>query len=97
MNKLFETLEDTHNAPEDETFAKNAPCHCSPQWPALETTANGYVIRAEPRSHYSILTNPEVGTFVARCTSCQARYPHPWGMDPAEEMPYAWAREPIED
>ncbi|MFF0286849.1 hypothetical protein [Streptomyces sp. NPDC005262] len=39
------------------------------------------------------MTNPEIGTFVARCTGCHAKYPHPWVLDVNEPMPYAWARE----
>jgi hypothetical protein len=96
LRKLFKTLKNTHGAPNDEAFAQNMPCGCLPAWPALETTANDYVIRALPSSHYSIMTNPEIGTFVARCTGCHARYPEPWVMDKAEPMPYAWAREPDE-
>ncbi|MGY4936215.1 hypothetical protein ACWC9U_32070 [Streptomyces sp. 900116325] len=93
LRNLFKTLGSTHHAPDDETFAANAPCECSPRWPALETTANDYVIRAVPSSHYSVMTNPEIGTFVARCTGCHARYPDPWVLDVNEPMPYAWARE----
>ncbi|MFF3463247.1 hypothetical protein [Streptomyces sp. NPDC002619] len=93
MTELYETLENTHDAAGDETFAKSAACSCSPSWPGLETTANGYVLRAVPSSHYSIMTDPEVGTFVARCSGCYARYPEPWVMDKKERMPYAWARE----
>ncbi|MGW3988603.1 hypothetical protein [Streptomyces sp. NPDC004830] len=93
LRKLFATLRNTHEAPGDETFARERPCACSPEWPALETTANGYVMRALPTAHYSIMTNPEIGTFVARCTGCHARYPGPWVLDTNEPMPYAWARE----
>lgn len=93
LKKLYRTFRATHHAAEDETFAKTAPCTCSPSWPALETTANGYMVRALPSSHYSIMTNPEVGTFVARCTGCHARYPEPWVIDTTDQMPYAWARE----
>lgn len=95
LKKLFKTLKDTHHAPGDETFARDALCTCSPNWPGLETTANGYMIRALPSSHYSIMTNPAVGTFVARCIGCHARYPDPWTLDKTEPMPYAWAREPL--
>lgn len=81
----------THHAPDGETFAAHAPCECfSATWPALETTANGYVIRAVPSSNYSVMTNPVIGTFVARCTGCHARYPDPWVLDVDEPMPYAW-------
>lgn len=96
LRKLFETLRNTHDEPGDEAFAQTTPCGCRPKWPALETTANGYVMRALPSSHYSILTNPAVGTFVARCTGCHARYPAPWVVDDNEPMPYAFAREPAE-
>ncbi|TQK42341.1 hypothetical protein FBY35_3731 [Streptomyces sp. SLBN-118] len=96
LKELFKTLKSTHHAPDDETFAANVSCECSPSWPALETTANGYMIRAVPSSHYSIMTNPEIGTFVARCAGCHARYPHPWVIDNTEPMPYDWAREPDE-
>lgn len=96
LRDLFKTLKSTHHAADDETFAKDVPCQCSPVWPALETTANGYVIRAVPSTHYSIMTNPEIGTFAARCTVCHARYPNPWVTDKTDRMPYAWAREPDE-
>ncbi|MEU2074856.1 hypothetical protein [Streptomyces sp. NPDC013489] len=96
LKRLFKTLRHTHEAPGDETFAKTNPCGCSPEWPALETTANGYIMRALPSSHYSILTNPEIGTFVARCTECHARYPAPWTVDASEPMPYAFARDAAE-
>ncbi|SDK48538.1 hypothetical protein SAMN05421806_10823 [Streptomyces indicus] len=93
LRKLYKTLKGTHHAPDDDTFAKGAPCRCSPNWPALESTANGYTVRALPSAHYSIMTNPDVGTFVARCTGCHARYLSPWIIDTTDTMPYAWARE----
>ncbi|MFJ6565740.1 hypothetical protein ACIQMV_39110 [Streptomyces sp. NPDC091412] len=93
LRELYKKFAKTHHIPGDEEFAKARPCECSPAWPALETTANGYVMRALPSSHYSVLTNPEVGTFVARCASCHARYPDPWVVDTTEPMPFAWARE----
>ena len=96
LKRLFKTLRNTHEAPGDETFAKSGPCECSPEWPALETTANGYIMRALPSSHYSIMTNPEIGTFVARCTGCHARFPAPWVVDGNEPMPYDFARDAAE-
>ncbi|MFD6417945.1 hypothetical protein [Streptomyces sp. NPDC060194] len=92
MRKLYTTFRNTHHAPEDDTFATATPCTCTPHWPSLETAANGYLVRALPSSHNSILTNPEVGTFVARCTACSARFPEPWVIDTGDQMPYAWAR-----
>lgn len=50
LRKLFETLKNTHEAAADETFAKTGPCECSSEWPTLETTANGYLMRALPSS-----------------------------------------------
>lgn len=54
LKRLFKTLRHTHEAPGDETFARTNPCGRSPEWPALETTANGFIMRALPSSHYSI-------------------------------------------
>lgn len=54
---------------------------------------NGHMLPAQPSSHYSVLTNPEVGPFVARCTGCKARYPHPWVIPQGAPMPFDWARE----
>ncbi|MER7541024.1 hypothetical protein ABTX77_40690 [Streptomyces sp. NPDC097704] len=96
LRKLLKTLRETHDAPGDETFAKSGPCECSPEWPALETTANGHVMRALRSSHYSIMTNPEVGKFAARCTGCHARYRAPWVVAGNEPMPYDFAREAAE-
>ncbi|MFB7830815.1 hypothetical protein [Streptomyces sp. NPDC056056] len=96
LQRLLKTLRNTHEAPDDETFAITRPCECLPEWPALETTANGYIMRALPSSHYSVMTNPEIGTFVARCTECHARYPAPWTVDANEPMPYSFAREAAE-
>ncbi|MEU9858957.1 hypothetical protein [Streptomyces sp. NPDC047974] len=96
FREFFKTLRNTHNTPGDEVFAKNEPCECSPEWPALETTANGYVLRALPSPNYSIMTNPEIGTFVARCTGCHARYPAPWVVDGNEPIPYDFARDSAE-
>ena len=82
----------TAEAPEGGSFAEERACRCTPEWPGLETTANGHMVPAEPSSHYSILTNPEVGPFVARCTGCRARYPHPWVIPQGAPMPFDWAR-----
>ncbi|MEV4192591.1 hypothetical protein [Streptomyces toxytricini] len=83
----------TSKTAEGASFAAERPCQCSPGWPALETTANGYVLPAEASSHYSLLTNPDLGPFVARCTGCQARYPHPWVIPPGAPMPFDWAHD----
>ncbi|WP_225804388.1 hypothetical protein [Streptomyces sp. NK15101] len=96
LGRLFKNLGNTHEAPGDETFAETGPCECSPEWPALETTANSHTMRAPPPSHYSIMTNPEIGTLVARCTGCRARYPAPWAVDGNEPMPYDFARDAAE-
>ncbi|MEV6251260.1 hypothetical protein AB0M38_34585 [Streptomyces sp. NPDC051742] len=96
LRKLFTTLRNTRNTPDGEVFAKTEPCECSPEWPAIETTANGYVLRALPSSNYSIMTNPQIGALVARCTGCHARYPAPWVVDGNEPMPYDFARDAAE-
>ncbi|GAA5708194.1 hypothetical protein Save01_09073 [Streptomyces avermitilis] len=83
----------TTTTAEGASFAVEQLCRCSPAWPGLETTANGYVLPAEASSHYSILTNPDTGPFVARCTGCQARYPHPWVIPQGAPMPFDWAQE----
>ncbi|MFE4420748.1 hypothetical protein [Streptomyces sp. NPDC056817] len=88
--KLFKN---TAKAPDGDPFAVQRTCQCSPEWPDLETTANGHMLPAQPSSHYSVLTNPEVGPFVARCTGCHARYPHPWVIPQGAPMPFDWARE----
>lgn len=72
-------------------FANDGPCQCSPEWPALETTANGYMLPAAPSSNYSVLTSPNVGPFVARCAGCHARYPDPWVIPQGSPMPFDWA------
>ncbi|MFE7168703.1 hypothetical protein [Streptomyces sp. NPDC057616] len=82
----------TAEAPDGGSFAEERACRCTREWPGLETTANGHMVPAEPSSHYSILTNPEVGPFVARCTGCRARYPHPWVIPRSAPMPFDWAR-----
>lgn len=89
LRRLFETLKSTRHALSDEEFVKNVPCQCSPVWPALETVGDGYAIRAVPSSHYSIMTNPDIGAFIARCTVCHARYPDPWVTDKSDRMPDA--------
>jgi hypothetical protein len=87
--RLFKS---TAESPDGEVFAVERACQCSPEWPDLETTANGHMLPARPSSHYSVLTNPEVGPFVARCTGCRARYPHPWVIPQGAPMPFDWAR-----
>ncbi|MFF8381332.1 hypothetical protein ACF07V_35060 [Streptomyces sp. NPDC015661] len=96
LKTLFKMLSNTHEAPGDDTFAKTGSCACSPQWPALETTADGYTMGALPSSYSSIMTNPEIGTFVARCTRCHAGYPAPWVVGGNDPMPYAFARDAAE-
>lgn len=88
--KLFKNTARTR---EGAQFAAERPCRCAPEWPGLETSANGHMLPAEPSSHYSVLTNPAVGPFVARCTGCQARYPRPWVIPQGAPMPFDWARE----
>lgn len=83
----------TAKTPNGDPFAVQRPCQCSPAWPGLETTANGHMLPAQPSSHYSVLTNPEVGPFVARCTACHALYPSPWVIPQGAPMPFDWARE----
>ncbi|MFD4946154.1 hypothetical protein ACFWNT_27335 [Streptomyces sp. NPDC058409] len=88
--KLFKSTAKTSDG---NLFAVQRPCQCSPEWPGLETTANGHMLPAQPSSHYSVLTNPEIGPFVARCTVCRARYPHPWVIPQDAPMPFDWARD----
>jgi hypothetical protein len=87
---LFKRTAKTANG---ASYAAERHCLCSPEWPGLETTANGYTLPAEPSGHYSILTNPDVGPFVARCTGCQARYPAPWVIPQGARMPFEWAQD----
>ncbi|MFD9128659.1 hypothetical protein [Kitasatospora sp. NPDC059571] len=93
MKKFFRLFKDTGSSASDAPFAEGDACRCSPLWPKLETTANGYVLPAEPSSHYSLMTNPEIGPFVARCVACHARYPDPWVIPQGSPMPFAWAQE----
>lgn len=94
VRKTFTDLfKRTTKTAEGASFAVEQLCKCSPAWPGLETTANGYVLPAEASSHYSVLTNPDIGPFVARCTGCQARYPHPWVIPQGAPMPFDWAQE----
>ncbi|MFJ3763193.1 hypothetical protein ACIPQJ_07265 [Streptomyces sp. NPDC090082] len=83
----------TAEVSDGELFAVERPCVCSPEWPGLESTANGHLLPAQPSLHYSVLTNPEIGPFVARCTGCRARYPHPWVVPRGAPMPFDWARD----
>lgn len=94
IRKTFTDLfKRTTKSAEGASFAVEQLCQCSPAWPGLETTANGYVLPAEASGHYSVLTNPDIGPFVARCTGCQARYPHPWVIPRGAPMPFDWAQE----
>jgi hypothetical protein len=88
--KLFKR---TAKTPGGAPFAVQRPCQCASTWPSLETTANEQMLPAQPSSHYSVLTNPEVGPFVARCTGCHAHYPRPWVIPQGAPMPFDWARE----
>lgn len=75
------------------SFAHDWACECSPPWPSLESTANGYAMPAVKSDYYSVMTDPRLGPFVARCTGCHARYPRPWLVPTGSPMPFAWARD----
>ncbi|MEY2228861.1 MULTISPECIES: hypothetical protein [Streptomyces] len=51
------------------------------------------MLPAEASGSYSLLTDPDLGPFVARCTGCQARYPDPWVIPQGAPMPFAWAQD----
>ncbi|MGW2092865.1 hypothetical protein [Promicromonospora sukumoe] len=90
---LVAMLRDTTTNPDGSSFAIEGPCRCTPAWPGLETTANGYVLRGLPADAYAPLTMPGVSPLVARCVRCNARYLEPWITDPDDAMPFAFARE----
>jgi hypothetical protein len=90
---LMAILKDTTTNPDGSPFAVKGPCRCTPGWPGLETTANGYVLRGLPTDAYAIVTMPDVSPLAARCAGCHAQYTKPWIVDPDAAMPFAFARE----
>ena len=69
------------------------PCQCDPQWPDLETEANGYLMPAVRSNSFSPITAGVLGELEARCVGCHATYPEAWVLAPDTPPPFAWAHE----
>jgi hypothetical protein len=72
---------------------RSGPCRCDPQWPGLETEANGYTMPAVQSDAWSPVTAGLLGDLEARCTQCHATHTGPWLLAPGTPPPFAWARE----
>ncbi|GLI02919.1 hypothetical protein Pa4123_81970 [Phytohabitans aurantiacus] len=78
---LQRLLKNTTNGRTGARFAHDEPCSCPTPWSHIESTANGFPMAAVKSEHYSVMTNPDLGPLVARCTVCHAHYPYPWVVD----------------
>jgi hypothetical protein len=94
QQSLQRLLKNTTSDDKGASFAHGQPCSCSTPWMEIESTANGFPVTAVQSDQYSIMTNPELGPLVARCTTCHARYPYPWVVDTTGPMPFAFDQQP---
>ncbi|GAB2565003.1 hypothetical protein [Kribbella endophytica] len=71
---------------------RTSDCRCQPQWPALVTEQNGYLMPCLPAEHGSIWTRSSGLT--ASCSACSATYPGNFVLEPGTPPPFDWARAP---
>lgn len=72
--------------------SRKPACRCRPQWPALVTEMNGYLMPCLPSEHGSPFTT--MMELSARCAECSAAYPGNFVIDPDTPPPFDWAHEP---
>jgi hypothetical protein len=72
---------------------RGEPCRCEPEWPELETEANGHRLPAIASDQLSPITAGVLGELEARCAKCHATYPGNWLLAPGTPPPFAWARD----
>jgi hypothetical protein len=71
---------------------RKSSCQCRPQWPALVTEQNGYVMPCLPSEHGSPWTL--LSELSARCGRCGATYPGRFIIEPGTPAPFECARTP---